>query len=294
MNLTETLNDVVKAPLHWAFTRYYALRARLRSRSGVHLTPRDPLLIVSLTSYPKRFGALHLCLESLLSQSYQPDHLILWLGMGQAEQLPLAVTRLQAFGLEVRVDTDHGPFTKIVHTLRQFPDAIIVTADDDNIYPSWWLKALVDSYREFPHAIHCHRGHGMALTSDGRILPYEQWNYEAIGIGTEPTMRLMPTGVSGVLFPPHSLHGDVIDTDKNQTLSPTDDDVWLKTMSMLRDVPCRLVGGKSKRFYVIRETQKTALWRINEPGGRTQSQMETLLHHYGLQDYFVKVRRRDA
>lgn len=292
MTLIEAVNDIVKAPVHWAFKRYYALRARWRSRSGVRPMAEGPELVVSLTSYPKRFGTLDLCLESLLSQSHPPHRLLLWLDHEDAEQLPPAVTRLQAYGLEVRVGTDHGPFTKIVHALRYFPGALIVTADDDNIYPRWWLQALVESYREFPLAIHCHRGHAITVTEEGFIRSYGKWNYGAVGIGSEPTMYLMPTGVSGVLYPPHCLHEDATDTEKYRALSPTEDDIWLKVMSMLRHTPCRLAGGRSRDFYIIRESQRTALWRLNEPGGRSQIQMEALLEHYHLRDYFASTAAR--
>ena len=42
-------------------------------------------------------------------------------------------------------DKNHGPFTKISPVMKLYwdkLDQIIVTADDDTVYPSWWLSRL--------------------------------------------------------------------------------------------------------------------------------------------------------
>ena len=39
----------------------------------------DKELIVSLTSYPKRFDILPITIQSLLNQTVKPDRIILWL-----------------------------------------------------------------------------------------------------------------------------------------------------------------------------------------------------------------------
>ena len=43
---------------------------------------------MSLTSYPPRFGTLHLTLACLLDQSVKPDHLILWIAREDIKELP--------------------------------------------------------------------------------------------------------------------------------------------------------------------------------------------------------------
>jgi hypothetical protein len=277
-------NDVVKTPLHWLFQRYYGTRARLRTRSGVSQVPHDPPVYVTLTSIPKRFGTLHLCVESLLSQSFKPDRILLWIAQ-PVDSVPPSLKRLQRLGLEILVREDVGPLTKLVHAIREFPDAILVSADDDNIYPDWWLRALVDAYGEMPEVIHCHRATGIVLTRDGEVAHYEEWNYGAVGLGSEPNMLVVPTGVSGVLYPPGSLHQDVLDIQKYRALSPLNDDFWLKTMSMLKGTCSRLIGGRSRDFYIIPTTQKQALWHTNELGAN-EPQVRALLKHYQLTDYF--------
>ena len=93
---------------------------------------RSPL-IVSLTSYPARFGSLHLVLRSLLTQSVRADRVVLWLDEGDEHLLPPAVTSL---GVETRICPRWRSYKKIIPTLMEWPEAHIVTADDDIYYLS--------------------------------------------------------------------------------------------------------------------------------------------------------------
>ena len=56
--------------------------------SGVEEPSRQQKIIVSLTSYPKRFRYLHLTVKSLLLQTVKPDKIILYLG-DDARDVPL-------------------------------------------------------------------------------------------------------------------------------------------------------------------------------------------------------------
>src|SRR6516165_1052567 len=69
----------------------YLWRARARQR--LHQLPGE--LIVSLTSYPARFGTLGLTLRCLLSQTIRADRTILWISNADASLLPSDVIRLQ-------------------------------------------------------------------------------------------------------------------------------------------------------------------------------------------------------
>lgn len=289
MKLPPAVNDVVKAPLHWLFQSYYGTRARFRGRPGVSSVPSSPPICVTLTSYPKRFGALHMCVESLLSQSFKPDKVLLWIAQ-PIDSLPDRLRRLQRFGLDIRVREDVGPLSKVVHAIKEFPDASLVTADDDNIYPNSWLRGLVDAYREIPSVIHCYRAIGFTLTPEGAVAHYEKWNYGAVGVGPEPNMLVVPTGVSGVIYPPGSLHQEVLNIERYRELTPLNDDFWLKAMSMLKGTCSRLINGESRDFYIIPSTQKQALWHTNEFGAN-ERQMQALLRHYQLTDYFLQDRR---
>jgi hypothetical protein len=60
-------------------------------------------LIITLTSYPKRFENLHLVLETLLNQSLKQDITILWLYEKDFDVLPKSVINLIKSGLDIRL-----------------------------------------------------------------------------------------------------------------------------------------------------------------------------------------------
>ena len=74
--------------------------------SGVEEPSRQQKIIVSLTSYPKRFRYLHLTVKSLLLQTVKPDKIILYLGDDARDvPLPEALVRLKKKGLSIEYRT---------------------------------------------------------------------------------------------------------------------------------------------------------------------------------------------
>src|SRR5215472_9800242 len=144
-----------------------------RNTMRPHGLPGD--LVVSLTSHPRRFRTLALTLRSLLQQTVQADHIVLWLTRADLRLLPKDVFDLRAAGLEIRVAEDLKSYTKMLPALQAFPDAFICTADDDTYYWPTWLEELVDAYDANDPAVTCHRAHGITVDRHGRPNPYKQW-----------------------------------------------------------------------------------------------------------------------
>ena len=261
----------------------YGLLARVSAASGVSRRKRTPPLIVSLTTYEPRIGKVHLCIESLLRQDLKPDAIFLWL----ADDLPpelvsSALRRQERRGLQIRFHANLRSFMKIVPTLEEYPDAVIVTCDDDMIYPHDWLDGLYRSYVEEPEYIHCHRAHLITRLTDGEIEDYERWEYLAPGV-QGPSNLLFPTGVGGVLYPPGSLADECTDAEIFLALCPTQDDVWLKAMAVRQGTLAKKVAPDSREFETIRGTQKQALSYINTgEGGRNDAQVRAVFERYGI------------
>lgn len=118
-------------------------------------------LIVSLTSYPARIETVNQTIKSILNQSIKADKVILWLAPEQfpnkEKDLPEQLLSLRAKGLTIDWYHDIKSYKKLIPTLKKYPDAIIVTADDDNIYAVNWLEKLYNSYIKHPQDISCHR-----------------------------------------------------------------------------------------------------------------------------------------
>lgn len=262
-----------------AFRRWKQSRriaAAMAEIAARRVTPRPhglrAPLIVSLTSYPARFDGLPWVLRSLLTQSVQPDRVILWLDPGDQARLPPEVT---ALGVETRICPTWRSYKKIVPTLTLAPDAFVVTADDDLYYGPDWLAGLVARAEA---GVVCHRGHLVTLTDTGQPRAYGDWrrNIDAPQAGP----LVFPTGVGGVLYAPGVFHADVTNDLLFQALAPSADDVWLYWMHRMAGSRPEKIGG---RFRITEwpGSQAQNLRGSNLAGDGNDRAIRAMLAHYG-------------
>lgn len=249
-------------------------------------------LIVSVTSYPKRFKTLGLTLKCLLSQTVAPDAVVLWIANADKEALPAEVLALQKAGLTIEYTEDLKSFKKIIPALRRFPNAFIATADDDVYYWPTWLAELVNAYSPAKREILCHRVNRIRLGANGLPLPYTQWDFEHMGF--QPSPLIFPTGVGGVLYPPAHLHPDVVDEATFSALCPSADDAWMYWMGLRGGSQFRRTElarpmirwpGMSRRFSMIAwpGSQKVSLhWQNVPQGGGNDVQIRKLIDRFGF------------
>ena len=233
---------------------------------GLTKEKRNPQLIVSLTTFPARIGMVHLTINTLLRQNTKPDRVILWLAESQFpdKKLPEEITRLIDLGLEIRYCEDIRSYKKLVPALREFPEDIIVTADDDMYYKEDWLEGLYNAYMENPENIYTRRG-CRARILDGRIdiLRPRDYNFE-YNFPTDYNNLLM--GGSGTLYPPHSLYKDVYNVDLIKSLIPTHDDIYFWFMGILNNKKIGVVGGFDYSFYYTEAAKSDGLCTVNISG----------------------------
>ena len=120
-------------------------------------------------------------------------------------------------------------FQKLIPTLKEYPEAIIVTADDDILYSRNWLELLVSAYQESPNCIHCHRAHRIKF-KHGKVMSYNDWAKERRNESVAYNNFL--TGVGGVLYPPHCLDKDITNDKVFLKLCPKADDIWIWAMAL--------------------------------------------------------------
>lgn len=225
-------------------------------------------LIVSLTSYPPRFGTLHLTLACLVDQTVKADRTILWIAHHDMDQLPAEVRRLGRRGLEIRSCNDLRSYKKFVPALEAFPDAFIATADDDIYYPRNWLKQLADAAED--GVIPCHRAHRIKRAADGSIAPYSDWEVDVQDArARRPSNDILATSGAGALYFPGSLSPMATNQKLFQALCPEGDDLWLFWCARLAGTLTKKVGGKL-RLVTWPDTQTNALWSENEAGGNNR------------------------
>ena len=242
-----------------------------------------PDVIISLTSYPARINTINQVVESLLNQSFKADKIILWLAPEQfpnkERDLPKQLLDLKDKGLTIDWYHDIKSYKKLIPALIKYSNAIIVTADDDLIYPKDWLKILYESYECNPNNIHCHRAHRVLFDRKNNILPYNQWMME---IKTKKaSFNNFLTGIGGVLYPQNCLYRDILKENLFMNLCPTNDDIWFWAMCVMNNRKISIVKSNySYSSLCIEGTQEDALYKTNVLENKNDEQINRILKYY--------------
>ena len=189
-----------------------------------------PRIIVSLTSFPAAIPYAVEAIRHILKGSLLPDKIVLYLDTQKfpGGVLPPELETLKAESpiFEVRFDpAEIRSYKKLIPALRDFPEDVIVTIDDDIQYHPNLLRDLVSLHKRLPNAIIAHRVRKVQPNA-----PYRKWRkykwYDFIFKKYHFSRLAMQTGVGGVLYPPHSLDEKMLDPALFMALAPTNDDVW--------------------------------------------------------------------
>ena len=212
------------------------------SDSGITNEQRKNEIIVSLTSYPARMHDIHYAIYSLLTQKLKPNKIILWLGKeyfpNRDKDLYKNLLKFTKYGLTIKYTKDLRSYTKLIPTLKEYPNALIVTADDDIFYPQDWLKKLYNEYEQNKNCIICHRAHRIKIENK-KILPYKTWDKEIIV--NNPSFHNFLTGVGGVLYAPNMFYKEFLNDKLFMELTPQNDDIWFWAMAVLNDTKIKIV-----------------------------------------------------
>lgn len=248
------------------------------NKNKPHSLPQK--LIVSLTSYDKRFGILHLTLDCIFKQTVKADRVILWVAESEKGLLPESVLAFKEYGLEIKACEDLKSYKKIIPLLKEDSNSFIVTADDDLYYPDNWLNDLIGAWNGNYKTVVAHRAHKILLNQDGMPVPYSKWEWE-YNLSTDESSLIFPTSGAGVLYPPHCFYRDVINENLFSKLSPGADDVWLYWMCRMNGVKFKVVGKKMELLEWEGITEKP-LWHENLLNGGNDSNINKMIAHYGL------------
>lgn len=195
-------------------------------------------IIVSLTSFPAAIPYAVEAIRYILKGSLQPDKIVLYLDTQKfpGGMLPSELETLKAESsiFEVRFDpAEIRSYKKLIPALRDFPDDIIVTIDDDIQYHPNLLRDLVRLHKRLPDAIIAHRVRRVRLNAPYRAWRKYKW-YDFIFRKYHFSRLAMQTGVGGVLYPPHSLDEKMLDPGLFMAMAPTNDDIWFWAAAVSR------------------------------------------------------------
>ncbi|MCE9239297.1 hypothetical protein [Bacteroides thetaiotaomicron] len=243
-------------------------------------------LIVSLTSYGNKLQLVYLTIESLLHQTVKPNKIILWLDQTKYniyESIPMALHKQEERGLEIRLCEDVGSYTKLVPALLNYPDAVIISADDDIIYPIDFVERLYRAYQKDLSKIYFYRGHYILFNEDGSPKPYLEW----VARGAKGCdIYNFPTGVSGIIYPPHCYHEDMTNKVLFLKLCPHADDVWFKAMTMLKGTLCEQIPTPhfDSLFVPLDIDETSSLQSINVVNGGNDKQIKAVFDYYHIKN----------
>ena len=107
-------------------------------------------IIVSLTSWSKRINNLPTVLNTILEQTVKPDYIVLNLAYG--EVLPDNVAEyLRIHNVEIIRVADTKVYKKLIPTLKKYPNDIVITIDDDWLYPCGMIEDFMNIHQHFPN-----------------------------------------------------------------------------------------------------------------------------------------------
>jgi len=273
----------------------YLLNAALISAEPITqpVTKGETELIVSFTSYSKRIHDAHLVIESIAQQTLKPNRLILWLDEDEftLETIPLVLHRQIKRGLEVRFCPNYKSYKKIIPTLEIFPDANIITIDDDILYPFDMIEILIREHKLDSTCILGFRAHKIKMESNGILKPYVEWEYETSDNNSGNLIFL--TSGAGTFFPRACFDYEVLNSRVFMSICPSADDVWLKAMALLSQSKCKKVNDNRRfweRFTSIRHNQDIGLFNLNVIDSFNDEQIRSVFEKY---DLYSKVTEGD-
>ncbi len=238
--------------------------------------------IVSLASYSKRISTLHICLESIFSQTLLPKRILLYLDNSVLpNDIPAEVLEFVEKGLEIIfVSNDIVSHNKYYYTFKDFPDEVVITVDDDVIYDRCTFCNLFKTYQKYPNCVCATRVTYMMFDENNVIEPYNKWISEYDQL-LYPSKKLVAVGVGGILYPPHIFSDEIFDKNKIMQLALTADDIWLKIMQLKNNISVVWTGQFPQHPMTIPGTRDMGLWHnINKY--KNDEYIHNLVDYYNL------------
>jgi hypothetical protein len=241
-------------------------------------------VIVSLTSIPTRINTVHLVIKSMLNQSYKPSKVVLWLGIehfpNKEKNLPSVLLELKDIGLEIEFCEDLKPHTKYYYAFKKYPQKLVVTVDDDMFYSRDMLQKLLDFHERYPKAVIANRVREISY-SNGNIDHYRKWKINSY-VNSEPSEKLLATGVGGVLYQPSLFLEDLFEKDKIRELALNVDDIWLKANQLRNNISVVWTNCFYQSFIEISESQVTNLNSNNVFEGDNNIKIKKIFSYFRI------------
>ncbi|TWO32685.1 glycosyltransferase family 2 protein [Seonamhaeicola sediminis] len=260
---------------------YHSIKLALKPIKAFNEATKERIpVVVSLTTIPSRIKTLHITIRSLLNQEVLPEKIVLWLNDSYKDNIPSKLEKLLGNIFEIRFSPYTFSHRKLIHSIENFPDKVIITCDDDLIYHPSSLKMLYQEHLKNPNVVIGNRCRRITYDENHNPLPYLQWPFAEKTVFGEKW--LTPVGAFLVLYPPDILHKNVHDINLFNKLSPKADDLWFKMMTLLNNNLSIKAEHEPPEPIPIIGTQKNSLKKVNKKLDYNRVQWLQLCEYFKL------------
>lgn len=298
MRVVRRVENIIRRHLHETERLEFSIRKNEMINYALHSKElgitSEPLceveVIVSLTTFGNRLYEVAPAIESIMQGSMKPNRVVLWLEEEMRNiTLPIAVKRQQERGLEVAFCKNLRSYKKLVPALCNYPQAGIITIDDDCIYDYDLVEKLVDAHIRYPKEIIANRTHRIVIGKNERPVSYMDWEWYANPNIEETSHRLFFTGVGGIFYPPNALHPEVLNEEVFMDICKFADDVWFNAMALMAGTKvrkCYTHNSKGEDYVSNEDAQFFALSKLNAAQNRCENdvQIKAVFDRYLLWD----------
>lgn len=250
--------------------------------------------IVSLTSYPKCIRMAFDVIRSLEQQTKLPDKVVLYLSKEEFPEQKFAPDVIPYTGkldFIIRwVDGNLKPHKKYFYAFQEYRNDYVITIDDDYYHPDHMIETFADRVINYPKAVLARRAHLITKDRAGNIDSYQNWIHKCFTFIDEPRMDLIAIGCGACLYQPEFFIDEVFNLKMIKNYCLTTDDLWLKIMELLSNIPTVLVSDRLE----YKEISHDGLYNmVNLNGGNDASWIKLwnfYNDYHGYKDILLKLR----
>jgi hypothetical protein len=241
------------------------------------IIPRKDI-VVSLTSFPQRVNNLYIVIYSILTQTYRPRTIYLYLSKEefQCDEIPKTLVGMAKYGLKIvfveKNYKSHKKYLYIFGKKNSYEDAVII--DDDLIYPSFMIEELYKFRNRNIQSVVCHRAYEIVNPSN-----YSSWKltYEK---KTFPENNIFFTTGGGTLLNRNSLFKDFNQIKRILLVCPNADDVWLNAMVRIKGESEIIFTGSKIAFIEVYNRNNYSLKNYNIDKNGNNIQIGNVTEYY--------------
>lgn len=213
-------------------------------------------------------------------QTVRPDKIVVWYDCNKSE-LTTSLLEYEKYGIEYKLASESiGPHKKYFDSLQIYSSDIVISVDDDLVYPSDMVESLMKAYDKYPHCICARRVHKIKMNESGVVDDYDKWIGECFFVRS-PSHFLMATTGAGTLYPPGIFDKRIFDADTIKKKCLYADDIWMKYMEIISNVKVVWVANNMPLPPKVENSQIVALDSDNISKGRNNSYIRAMNEVYG-------------